>query len=413
MFDGIPLSMPYYYVNGDYVYGASSNDVTVSEEEVTVKNQTYNYVYIPYEYGNTIKYYKTTMTAQEQQYYAFVLENYLGVNADTKQKLLEIAAENGIYANDADIINKVVEYIRTAATYNLSFAPFPDDVDKVIYFLTEAKEGICQHYAAAATLMFRSLGIPARYVTGFMAETVAGQEVVVTAKQCHAWVEVYIDGFGWVQLEVTGSDGSDGTPIEDPSGLNGSDAMGEIPGDMISGGEVVVAEITANKGTHYLRSESFGDFDGKNWREAKVISKSSLQGLIDADISPYTVNLLGLEALATISKQDMTVTMLAENYPYMLPYYASTFTFMESNDCYVVGPELGVSYTIKYYVFDYLKSSAPVPTRYTLIENAYRQMVYSEYTEVSEEYRRYFSSLGISAMVRHLVMSQSQPSTYS
>ena len=37
-----------------------------------------------------------------------------------------------------------------------------DEADVVVAFLTKYKEGICQHYASAATLLFRELGIPAR-----------------------------------------------------------------------------------------------------------------------------------------------------------------------------------------------------------------------------------------------------------
>jgi hypothetical protein len=53
-------------------------------------------------------------------------------------------------------------------------------------------------------MLYRALGVPARYVEGFMVEASAGSEIDVQ-NPGHAWVEIYIDGVGWVQVEVTGS----------------------------------------------------------------------------------------------------------------------------------------------------------------------------------------------------------------
>ena len=62
--------------------------------------------------------------------------------------------------------------------------------------------------------MYRTMGIPARYVTGFATYAAAGVDTEVTALQAHAWVEIYIDNVGWVQIEVTpgGSNGNPGLP---------------------------------------------------------------------------------------------------------------------------------------------------------------------------------------------------------
>ena len=58
--------------------------------------------------------------------------------------------------------------------------------------------------------MLRALGVPARYVTGFSSTAVANQEIVVKAKEAHAWVEVYVDGLGWVNIDPTGGGGGGG-----------------------------------------------------------------------------------------------------------------------------------------------------------------------------------------------------------
>jgi hypothetical protein len=71
-------------------------------------------------------------------------------------------------------------------------------------FLNTYKAGNCKHFASAAVLLYRALGIPARYTTGYLVETKAGSWISVTSEIAHAWAEVYIDGVGWKQVEVTG-----------------------------------------------------------------------------------------------------------------------------------------------------------------------------------------------------------------
>jgi len=142
----------------------------------------------------------------------------------TKTSILEIARNNGISVGSSNLIYSVVNYVSNAAVYNLDFKTIPDGEDMVIYFLTKGKEGICQHYAAAATVMFRALGIPARYTVGYAKAVKSGTIETVTAMNAHAWVEIYLDGIGWVHLEVTGSssDGSQGGALGGGSG--GSDS---------------------------------------------------------------------------------------------------------------------------------------------------------------------------------------------
>lgn len=131
---------------------------------------------------------------------------YLNVDGETLDYMQRIIDEQRFSADDPDIIEQVAEYIRGAAVYNLEFdETMETESNVVIAFLEHYKEGVCRHYAAAATLLFRSLGIPARYTVGFHAEGSAGRTTVVKGSDAHAWVEVYVDGLGWQKVEVTGS----------------------------------------------------------------------------------------------------------------------------------------------------------------------------------------------------------------
>ena len=141
----------------------------------------------------------------EDAYAQFVRENYLAVPTSTAKVLKEIAEKNGWEQGSMELVNLIAAYIRNVAVYeHRSTTPCTECGDEVVCFLTHDRRGVCWEYAGAATLMYRYMGIPARLVSGYMANTVNGT-VEVTAKSAHAWVEIYIDNLGWVQMEVTGS----------------------------------------------------------------------------------------------------------------------------------------------------------------------------------------------------------------
>lgn len=143
---------------------------------------------------------------QELRYRQFVNDNYLDISTELKELLLDLASENRIVKNSASIYADVANYIKNAAYYDYYYAlnDYPKDKDMVTYFLTEHKRGVCRHFAAAATMMYRALGIPARYTIGF-ALTTSVDKWIEYSGDGHAWVEVYLDGYGWVPIEVTGS----------------------------------------------------------------------------------------------------------------------------------------------------------------------------------------------------------------
>ena len=142
----------------------------------------------------------------ERLYSQFVYDNYLRIGSYTNEYLQKIIAENGFDKNDPNIINKVAKYIQGSAKYDLEYDRTLDSSDDIVVaFLETYKSGVCQHYASAATMLYRALGIPARYTVGYSGLTEEGKSTEVTNKNAHAWVEVYLDGIGWIQVEVTGS----------------------------------------------------------------------------------------------------------------------------------------------------------------------------------------------------------------
>ena len=97
----------------------------------------------------------------------------------------------------------VAEYLDQIAEYDPDTPATPEGEDYVSYFLTESRRGYCMHFATAATLMLRALGVPARYVAGYVADVPSSGHVNVPDSAAHAWVEIYLEGYGWEPVEVT------------------------------------------------------------------------------------------------------------------------------------------------------------------------------------------------------------------
>jgi len=66
------------------------------------------------------------------------------------------------------------------------------------------RKGVCQDFAHLAIACIRSVGLPARYVSGYI-ETVSpvGGEKLVGVDASHAWFSVYIPNMGWVDFDPT------------------------------------------------------------------------------------------------------------------------------------------------------------------------------------------------------------------
>lgn len=107
--------------------------------------------------------------------------------------------------NDYEKTVAIEKYLRQNHTYTLSPENVPLDRDFVDYFLFDKKEGYCTYYATSMAVMLRTLGIPSRYVEGYVLppERTSDDVYTVTNNNAHAWVEVYFEGFGWLVFEPT------------------------------------------------------------------------------------------------------------------------------------------------------------------------------------------------------------------
>ncbi len=101
------------------------------------------------------------------------------------------------------VIPLVTDLLAQTAAYDVDTSAPPAGEDYVNWFLNESHQGYCMHFATAGALLLRTLGVPARYVSGYVVNVPASGRAVVPDSAAHAWVEVYLDGVGWYPVDMT------------------------------------------------------------------------------------------------------------------------------------------------------------------------------------------------------------------
>ena len=205
----------------------------------------YEVLFVPYEM--LVSYQPNPNVTEE--YEEYVYDTYLTVPEEHREELEGFLEEAGIEydaskwsdvdINDADAyrraqserldaVSDLAVYFKNNFDYTMSPGVTPSGEDVVTYFLTEQQRGFCAHFASSSALLLRCLGIPTRYVEGYAisyedvmdSDGVAGDvsnwqisnetyenagivEVDVTDASAHAWIEIYLDGYGWIPYEMT------------------------------------------------------------------------------------------------------------------------------------------------------------------------------------------------------------------
>ena len=109
-------------------------------------------------------------------------------------------------------------YLRDPDNFTYSTKPRPGSGYQALEnFLFKDKHGYCEQFAASMAVMARAVGIPSRVAVGFLPGTKHGNVWTVTARESHAWPELYFSGYGWVRYEPT------------PSGVTGSAPSWSVP----------------------------------------------------------------------------------------------------------------------------------------------------------------------------------------
>jgi len=133
---------------------------------------------------------------------------------DARQYVLEsplirkIAHEIRVYAAQSFEPNRPVfdaaKELMTRIYTDFQFVPGFSDVATPLHTVFAERKGVCQDFAQVAIACVRAVGLPAKYMSGYI-ETLPpiGQEKLIGADASHAWFSTFIPGFGWVEFDPT------------------------------------------------------------------------------------------------------------------------------------------------------------------------------------------------------------------
>lgn len=154
-----------------------------------------------------------------QRLHAADRARYLALPSNLSDRIRELAEEwtRGL-SSPLEKARAIEAHLSSEYRYDLA-SPSGRDPQPLEHFLFESKRGHCEFYSTAMAILLRTLGIPTRNVTGFIGGTYNrfGRFYAVRQGDAHTWVEVYLDGLGWMTFDPTPP--ADAAPKSDVSGV--------------------------------------------------------------------------------------------------------------------------------------------------------------------------------------------------
>jgi len=123
---------------------------------------------------------------------------------------------------------------------DFAFDPVATSVGTPLATVFAQKRGVCQDFAHIGIACLRAMGLAARYVSGYIRTVApAGKEKLVGADASHAWLSVFIPGWGWLDLDPTNNTTAGEDHVVVAWGRDYDD-VSPIKGVVLGGGEHAV-----------------------------------------------------------------------------------------------------------------------------------------------------------------------------
>ncbi|AFY39071.1 transglutaminase domain-containing protein [[Leptolyngbya] sp. PCC 7376] len=138
----------------------------------------------------------------------------LDVPNSEAETLDQIIQDNNLKSeNSTKSLSNLEGFFLKDFSYTLNLTGDGDRPTPLASFLLDQKQGHCEYFATATTLLLREMGIPARYAVGYSVHDFSEleQQYIVRDRHAHAWTLVYVDG-QWQNFDTTPSNWAD---IED------------------------------------------------------------------------------------------------------------------------------------------------------------------------------------------------------
>lgn len=129
------------------------------------------------------------------------LELPAGRNPRTRALASRLRAAAG---TDAGFVDAALDFLRRGG-FRYTLTPPQLAGDQIDELLFETRQGFCGHYASAFATLMRAGGVPARIVTGYLGGewNPIGRYLLLRQSDAHAWVEVWLEGRGWMRVDPT------------------------------------------------------------------------------------------------------------------------------------------------------------------------------------------------------------------
>lgn len=115
---------------------------------------------------------------------------------DLAQNVFESVSGRGASVKLGALVNALLRLIDEQFTYQKGITNAASPITEIL----EHKRGVCQDFTHLMIGMARSLGIPARYVSGYIHPD---RQRLRGYTQTHAWVEIYFPSIGWIGVDPT------------------------------------------------------------------------------------------------------------------------------------------------------------------------------------------------------------------
>ncbi|MCR4648731.1 MAG: transglutaminase-like domain-containing protein [Lachnospiraceae bacterium] len=216
--------IPYFYSGEALKFDADSQN-------------NYDIIYYPINTQNDYKIENEDELIDDPDYKDYVYNICLNVPEYLKKDLdnalldVNVISHEGLTENEYRLkcAHAIYAYFMDGYSYTMAPGATPPRRDYIEYFINTQKRGFCAHFASTEVMLLRELGIPARYCEGYSIpiSTVADNGVLAGEKydewytgenitelntvitvpvndsRAHAWVEIYLEGYGFVPFEAT------------------------------------------------------------------------------------------------------------------------------------------------------------------------------------------------------------------
>jgi transglutaminase-like putative cysteine protease len=120
---------------------------------------------------------------------------------------------------------------------DFEFEPGATTVSTSVDEVLHQRSGVCQDFAHLMLACLRGLGLPARYVSGYLlTEPPPGMPRLMGVDASHAWVAAYAPGHGWVEFDPTNNQLADQRYITLSWGADFADVV-PLRGVIVGGGD--------------------------------------------------------------------------------------------------------------------------------------------------------------------------------